>query len=200
MKKVVLFSLLVGAVTLLSSCGTSYSLLNNNVYNDRPITPKSTFSVVPYDASKLPVQISIYDVQNIQRAIANELSIRGFKEDQSGNGTYKVLTTLYSKVNVETKDAIPDWAPVRPALAGTMAPMYRSYYDDASIIGSIDKEGVLAVDLIDASNKPVWDAAISSIVDSGDDLIKEIKDPKEINKAAETLFSKFPIPAPTVKK
>ncbi len=199
MKKVIFFSLIIGIFTLLSSCGSSYSLINSNVYNDKKIIPNETFSIIPYNKDKLSARISIYDVQNIQRAIANELSLRGFKEDKSGNGTYKIITTMYAKVDIETKDAIPSWAPVRPELAGTMAPMYRSYYDDASIIGSIDREGVLVVDMIDSANKPLWDAAVSSIVDSGDDLIKEIKDPKEINKAVETLFSKFPIPIPTTK-
>ncbi len=201
MKKAVVFSFVAGlALLAFSSCSTSYSLLNSNTYGDKPIIPNETFSIIPYDGTKLPAQITIYDVQNIQRAIANELSLRGFKEDKSGNGTYKVITTLYAKVNIETKDAIPDWAPVRPALAGTMAPMYRSYYDDASIIGGIDKEGVLAVDMIDRNNAPVWDAAVSSVVDSSDDLVKEIKDPKEINKATEKLFSKFPIAAPKTTK
>ncbi len=202
MKKTILYSFLMGAfILMLSSCSSSsYTLLNSNVYPGKNVNPNQTFSMLPYDASKLPAQISIYDVQNIQRAIANELSIRGFKEDQTGKGDLKVITTLYAKINVETKDAIPDWAPVRPALAGTMAPMYRSYYDDASIIGSIDKEGVLAVDIVDKTNAVVWDAAVSSVVDTSDSLTKNIKNPAEINKAINKLFSQFPVPVPAVAK
>ncbi len=189
MKKNVLFLFLAGGIILLSACGTSYTLMNSNLYPDKNLNNYKTFSVLPYDASKLPVNISIYDVQNIQRAIANELAIRGFKEDQTGKGEMLVVTTLYAKLDISTKDAIPEWAPIRP-----IGPYY-SYYDNASIIDNISKDGVLAVDLIDPkTNTPIWDAAVSSVID--DTAQKNIKNQAEINKACDKLFSKFPIPAP----
>ncbi len=188
MKKNILFTMMAGLTILLSSCGSSYTLLNSNVYPDQNVNAYKTFSVLNYDATKLPPAISIYDVQNIQRAIANELSLRGYKEDKSGNGEMLVITTLYTKIDVSTKDAIPEWAPVRPM------GMYYSYYDNAQIIDNISKDGVLAVDLIDAKTKKViWDAAVSSVID---DARKNIKDPIEINKATDLLFSKFPIQGP----
>ncbi len=197
MKRNLLFSaLFTMMVTFFVSCSTSsYTLLNSNQYPGKDVKAYKTFSVLPYDQLKLPPQISIYDVQNIQRAVANELSIRGYKEDQSGKGDMLVITTLYAKTDVTTKDAIPNWAPVRPM--GPTASMYRSYYDDAQIIDNVSKDGVLAVDLIDAkANAIIWDGAVSSVIDN---VEKNIKDPVEINKACDKLFSKFPIPAPAVK-
>jgi hypothetical protein len=196
MKKSILFSVLTGVALLLSSCGTSYTLLNSNAYPGQNVTSYKTFSIAEYDETKLPRTITIYDVQNIQRAIANELSIRGYKEDKSGNGDLTVITTMYAKLDVSTKDAIPDWAPVRPM--GAVGSMYYSYYDNAQIIDNISKDGVLAVDLVDTKTKKVvWDAAVSSVIE---DNGQNIKNPAEINKACDKLFSKFPVPAPTTKK
>ncbi len=197
MKKSVLFSaLLVGLLALMTACSsTSYTLLNSNLYPGKDVKAYKTFSILPYDGLKLPPSISIYDVQNIQRAVANELSIRGFKEDKTGNGDMVVITTLYAKTDITTKDAIPDWAPIRPM--GPTASMYRSYYDDAQIIDNVSKDGVLAVDLIDPKqNAVIWDAAVSSVID---DVQKNIKDPVQINTACDKLFSKFPIPVPATK-
>ncbi len=197
MKRNLVFSTLFTLMAaIFVSCSTSsYTLLNSNLYPGKDVKAYKTFSVLPYDQLKLPPQITIYDVQNIQRAIANELSIRGFKEDKSGKGEMLVMTTLYAKTEVTTKDALPDWSPVRPM--GPTASMYRSYYDDASIIDNISKDGVLAVDLIDAkANAIIWDGAVSSVIDNAQ---KNIKDPVEINKACDKLFSKFPIPAPAAK-
>lgn len=197
MKKNIVFSLIMGMIVVfLASCSSSsYTLLNSNVYPGKDVKSYKTFTVVPYDALKLPPQISIYDVQNIQRSIANELSIRGYKEEKTGNADMLVMTTLYAKTDVTTKDAIPDWAPVRPM--GPTASMYRSYYDDAQIIDNVSKDGVLAVDLVDPkSNSVIWDGAVSSVIDN---VAKNIKDPVQINLAADKLFSKFPIPAPAAK-
>ncbi len=196
MKKSILFSLFVGTMFFLTSCSSSsYTLINSNLYPGKDVKAYKTFSVLPYDALKLPPQINIYDVENIQRAIANELAIRGFKEDKTGNGDMVVITTLYSQTSVTTKDAVPEWAPIRPL--GPTASMYRSYYDDASIIDNISKDGVLAVDLVDPKVKQViWDAAVSSVIDN---VQKNIKDPKQINQACDKLFSKFPVPVPAVK-
>ncbi len=196
MKKSILFSLLVGTIAVLSSCSTSsYTLLNSNVAAGQNVSAYKTFSIMEYDATKLPAAISIYDVQNIQRSIANELSIRGYKEDKTGKGGLAVITTLYTKVDVSTKDAIPDWSPIRPM--GPTASMYYSYYDNAQIIDNISKDGVLAVELVDSkTNQLVWCAAVSSVLD---DVQKQIKDSAEINKAADKLFSKFPVPAPQKK-
>ncbi len=197
MKRNLLFSALFALVAvIITSCSTSsYTLLNSNLYPGKDVKAYKTFSVLPYDQLKLPPQISIYDVQNIQRAIANELAIRGFKEDKTGKGDMLAITTLYSKTDVTTKDAIPGWAPVRPL--GPTASMYRSYYDDAQIIDNVSKDGVLAVDLVDAKeNAIIWDGAVSSVIEN---TAKNIKDPVEINKACDKLFSKFPVPVPAVK-
>lgn len=189
MKNKLSFLLMAGLAILLNSCGSSYSLLNSNVYPNKDLKAYKTFSIVPYDQSTLPPSISIYDVENIQRAIANELSIRGYKEEKSGRGDMKVITTLYQRMEVDTKDAIPTWTPVRPRMGATGA-MYRSYYDNAQIIESVDKTGVLVVDLVDAKKEEViWDAAVSSIVY---DNYRRIKDTAEINAAVTKLFSKFP--------
>ncbi len=194
-KNLLFFALIIGVMMAVVSCSsTSYSLLNSNLYPGKDLKSYKTFSILPYDQLKLPPAISIYDVQNIQRAIANELSVRGFKEDQSGKGDMTVMTTLYTKTEVTTKDAIPGWAPVRPL--GPTASMYRSYYDDAQIIDNVSKDGVLAVDLIDAKeNAIIWDGAVSSVIDD----LKSVKNPQEINKACDKLFSKFPIPVPATK-
>lgn len=191
MKRSILFSFLAGVAILLSSCGTSYNLINSTVYPGQDLNAYKTFSIAEYDALKLPRGITIYDVQNIQRAIANELSIRGYKEDKTGNGDLLVVTTLYSKMDVTTKSAIPDWAPVR-----AVGPYY-SYYDNAQIIDNISKDGILAIDLVDKNKQVVWDAAVSSVIDND---LQKIKDPAEINKACDKLFSRFPVLAPKASK
>ena len=178
---------------MLSSCSTSaFTLLNSNVVGDQDVKAFKTFSMVPFEASQLPPGITIFDVQNIQRAVANQLAIRGFNEDQTGNGELMVVTTLFTKIQINTKDAIPSWAwtPVRPM--GPRMAMYRSYYANAQIIRNISQDQVLGVELVDIkTNQVVWYAAVSSVLDSSRN---RIKDPYELNNAVNKLFSRFPAP------
>jgi len=193
MKKCILLSLLAGIVVALSSCSTSaFTLLNSNVVPGQEVRGNKTFSILEYDAASLPPGITIFDVQNIQRSIANQLSIRGFKEDKTGEGELFVVTTLYTRLQITTKDALPSWswATVRPM--GSRAMMYRSYFSNAQIISNINNDQILGVELVDAkTNQVVWYATVSSVLD---DRRQRIKDPVEINNAVAKLFSRFPIP------
>jgi len=193
MKKNILFSLLVGVVAMLSSCSTSsFTLLRSNVVPGQNVEAGKTFSIMDFDAAQLPPGITVFDIQNIQRAIANQLSIRGFLEDKTGNGELIVVTTMYTRIEISTRDVIPSWAwtPVRPM--GPRAAMYRSYFANAQFIDNISQDQILGVELVNANtNLVVWYAAVSSVLD---DRQQRIKDPVEINKAVDRLFSRFPIP------
>jgi len=193
MKKSILFLLLaVGTAVMLSSCSSSaFTLIRSNVVDGQDVKGYETFSIMDFNAAQLPPGITIFDVQNVQRAIANQLSIRGFNEDKSGNGELAVVVTMYTKLQITTKDAIPSWAPVRPMMNPRMA-MYRSYFQNAQIIDNISNDQVLGVELVDVqTNQVVWYAAVSSVVDGSQ---QRIKDPVQLNKAVERLFSRFPIP------
>ncbi len=187
MKKLFLLSSIV--LVLLSACSSPYSLIDSKVLNNADLASYKTFRIITPDEGTLPPKMTLMDYNNIAAAIKTELTNRGYTE--SSTPDLIVNLGLSVATNVETKDALP--APYGPYFIGPRADYYRSYYDGAQIISGIEKDGVLAIDLVDAKkNLHVYSAAVQSVLDGNGDKIKDLG---EIQKAVSVLFSKYPIPS-----
>lgn len=189
MKK--LLPVLFGVMAFLCSC-SPYTLENSKVLNNANLSTYKTFTIQPADAANLPEGALMGDVENIYKAIANQLIARGYKEVPS-NPDMLVCLAMSVSQKIETKDALP---PTTGRFGyhyfGARASYVHSYYDDAKIISGISKEGLLMMDIVDASNNVhIFCAEVSAIADG-----TKIKDMQQIQEAAAKLFSKFPVELP----
>jgi hypothetical protein len=190
MKKLFLLSMIA---VLLGACTTSsYTLVNNKVLNNADLASYKTFKIITPSEGTLPPKMTLTDYNNIAGAVKSELINRGYTENTS-NPDLLVNLGLYVATNVETKDALPP--AYGPYFIGPRADYYRSYYDDAQIISGIEKDGMLALDLVDAKkNLHVYAATVKSILDGSGNNIKDLT---QVQKAVSVLFSKYPVPGKT---
>lgn len=187
MKKATL--LLITLLTVLSC--SPYTLESSKVLNNASLETYKTFMIQPADANSLPEGVLIEDVNNIYKAVANQLIARGYKEVPS-NPEMLVCLALSVSQKIETKDALPPAGGFGYRYFGPRASYVHSYYDDAQIISGISKEGNLMMDIVDTSNNVhIFCAEVSAIADG-----TKIKDLQQIQEAVEKLFSRYPVARP----
>lgn len=190
MKKAIFLSCLV---LLLSSCG-AFTLEKSKVMNNADMTSYSTFMMEPIDESNIPVKFSASDLQNIVDAVSDQLISRGYKQVKS-NADMLVYLALSAQPFLETNV---------DQNSATLIGGYRYHYfgrgprgfggtvynGPMEITTEVKNEGFLMMDIVDTkTNQHAFYSEISSEADG-----TKYKDMTKLQEAAETLFSKFPVP------
>lgn len=219
MKKTLgLFATLAVVILTLTGC-SQYVLTNSESYVGADLNSYHTFRIVKPTDGALPPGMSMVSYYNIAAAIREQMTERGFTEDDNspllvniGLTVKKQLVDVPYTQTIQTGPSVPPPpAPMPPplprpglpghgpAMNGTV-PVFiypRSYYwphytTVTQWVPSIYKEGVLTMDLVNITKEePVYTASVATILDNGDSQLQTLSG---ITKAVQVLFSKFPIP------
>ena len=194
MKK--LFSMLA-LLFMLGAC-SPFQLVNSEVYNNADLAQYHTFRIVTTDMGKLPPGMQMVTYYNIAAAIRQEMVMRGFTEDPSSPLLINIAVTTHREIQTEPL-LPPGYFPYNgPYYPYYMWPRYNYgpywpavYYSNAQVITGIYDEGVLTMDFVNIDEKlPLYSASVATILDGSG----QYRNLKSISEAAQTLFSKFPVP------
>lgn len=190
----------------LSSC-SQYALVNSETYNDADLSSYKTFRIVTPDSiNHLPPGMKMVTYYNIAAAIRDQLYMRGLTEDANSPLLVNIGLTQHKEIATEPLSAAitpPPPAPPYPYYGpayGGFSPWFMyprgyywpGYYDpNAQVITGIYEEGVLTMDLINYPKKEaLYSASVAAILD-GKGVFLTLAG---IEKAVQTLFSRFPVP------
>lgn len=202
MKKILM--LLVGVLALsLTSC-SPFALVNSQTFNNADLANYRTFRIVTPDEGKMIPGMTMVTYYNIAAAIREQMIMRGFTEDPNSPLLINIGLTVHREIDTEPAYMAyggpaygPNWGPYW----GGYAPFYRypySYYwptinPNAEVITGIYREGVLTMDFINFPEKlPLYTASVATILNNGEP--QSYRNLQDINKAVQTLFSRFPVP------
>lgn len=203
-KKLLKSLLAVAAVVLagvMSSC-SPYALVNSETYNGADLAQFRTFRIVtPSDSVKLPPTMTDITYYNIAAAIRQQMEMRGYTESPTSPLLINIGLTVRHEVDTEPLWQAAPMGPPPPYYGpyyGGYAPwfMYPRYYywpdySNAQVITGIYREGVLTMDFIDVPDREaLYSASVATILDDGNN---EFRDISGIQKAVQTLFSRFPV-------
>ncbi len=185
MKKI----MMILTLTAIFAACSPYTLINSQVYDNVDMSSYKTFNFFPAKEDTRMPGVSVYDMQMIQKAIANEMIKRGYT--QSDKPELMINLAIFAKAVVETKDALPyDGAFVRPVYYGRGFG-YVGYYSDAQVVTDIHQEGSLSMDIVDVKkNERVYNAVMSTNIQPD---MPNLKKPEKLAEATEFLFKKYPV-------
>lgn len=202
MKKILM--LLVGVLALsLTSC-SPFALVNSQTFNNADLANYRTFRIVTPDEGKMIPGMTMVTYYNIAAAIREQMIMRGYTEDPNSPLLINIGLTVHREIDTEPAYMAyggpaygPNWGPYW----GGYAPFYMypySYYwptinPNAEVITGIYREGVLTMDFINFPEKlPLYTASVATILNNGEP--QSYRNLQDINKAVQTLFSRFPVP------
>lgn len=197
MKK--LIGLLVVATAIVLGGCSPFSLVNSETYNNQDVASYHTFKIVSPADGHLPPGMEMVTYYNITAAIREQLVERGFKEDPNSPLLVNIGLTVHREIATEpalppgyTPYAGPYYNGYYPYFMYPRNYYWANYYANAKVITGIYKEGVLTMDLVNIQEKlPVYSASVATIMQNGNPQFRNLEG---IAQAAETLFSKFPVP------
>lgn len=184
-------------IALLTSCSSSYSLVNSESYDNPYASTIHTYRIVSLEEGDLPDILTVSDYDDMCSAIRHNMADYGFVEDENAFIMVNIGVTAHREIASSPKDNLIYVSAPGPYYEGVY-PMFiyprKSYYNyyDCPLCDDIYKEGVLTIDFVDMpQHKLLYTASVSTVLDYDS---KQIVDSLEMNKAMATLFSKFPQP------
>lgn len=204
MKK--LFLSLLGAL-FLTGC-SPYSLINSETYNNADLASYTTFRIVTPEDGKTPPGMQMVTYYNIAAAIREQMVERGYTEDPNSPLLINIGITVQKGVITEPVSNFYPYPGPAPLGAPPYAPWFYyprqvywpPYNPNAQVVTGIYREGVLTMDFVNIVRKlPLYSASVATILNNGSS--GGYRNLQGIDKAVQTLFSKFPVPLlPQYKK
>lgn len=202
----------------LTSCST-FSLVNSEVYNNANLADFHTFRIITPDEGSLPPGMEMVTYYNIAAAIREQMVERGYVEDPNSPIVVNIGLTVHKEVETAPASFVygpgpgawgpppgpgpwgpgpAHWFPYGgPGPAPAFAPYFmmpRSYYwnPNAQVVTGVYREGVLTMDIVDIETKmALFSSSVATILEPGDAQFRNLSG---IAQAAQTLFSKYPVP------
>lgn len=196
--KNIFLSLFLGLA--LASC-SPFALVNSESYNNADLKDYHNFRIVTPADGSMPPGMQAVTYYNIAAAIREQMLERGFTEDSLSPLLINIGLTVHREIATEPV-LPPGYTPYTgPYYNGYypyfMYPRYNywpNYYSNARVITGIYKEGVLTMDLVDTTRKlPLYSASVATILNNNGGQT-QFRNLKGIAEAAQTLFSRFPVP------
>lgn len=195
------YLLLAVAALLTTLCGCNpYTLVNNQVYSESDLASFTTYRIVSpeNDSISLPPSMTLQDYAQIVADIRQQMNARGYTEDPTSALLINIGLSEHKGLATEPL-MVPNYYPyMGPPPPPMYAPWFmypRQYYwptyryTGQQVVVGIYHAGVLTMDMVDAVNKKLlFTASVGTIMQDG-----SFATPKGIQKAVNTLFSRYPI-------
>lgn len=184
--------------TVLTGCG-GYQLINSETFDSDALKSYSTFRIINTDEGKIPPGMAMTTYYNIASAIRAQMTARGYSEDP--DSPLLINFGISVTKNIETEPVLPpNYFPFPGPYPGPVPGYYPffmyprqyywpGYYSNALVVTGINREGVLTMDIVDVPKKKLlFTSSVSTSIGKN----KGFSDQKQIDKAVDFLFSRFP--------
>ncbi len=196
------------AIACLAMSCSPYSLKSSKALNGADLTTYKSFTLAKIAKEDLPEGIADTDLVRLYRALGSQLTARGYKYVESGDGadmtlhlglsTQQSLETNVDRSGYVAGVGVAGYGPygagyhgARPYSYYGPTPYVGSYFGTSTATTEVVTDGVLIVDLVENSNNNhIFCAQIKANI-SGEQLI--LKNNAKLADVAEKAFKKFPV-------